>query len=271
MIRRRAALALPALLLLPRAAAALEWRGEAAQGGLLIGRAAPGTRLMLEGRAVRVGSSGEFVLGFGRDHGPEAVLAITPPGGGRPVQQRIAVARRDWDVQHITGLPPAQVTPDAEALARITAERARLAAARALDSALLEFTRGFAWPARGRISGIYGSQRVLNGQPRQPHYGLDVAAPTGTPVAAAAAGRVSLAGDYFFFGRLLVLDHGHGVNTLYAHLSAVDVPEGAAVAAGQRIGAIGATGRVTGPHLHFGLSWYQTWLDPQRLLPVVQG
>jgi murein DD-endopeptidase MepM/ murein hydrolase activator NlpD len=170
-------------------------------------------------------------------------------------------------VQTITGLPPAQVTPDAEALRRITAERERLATARAIDSARTDFAQGFLRPARGRISGVFGSQRVLNGQPRQPHYGYDIAAPVGTAIIAAGAGVVTLSAEFFFFGRIIVIDHGHGVNTLYAHCSAVDVTEGEAVAAGQRIGAIGATGRVTGPHLHFSLSWYQVWLDPGPVLP----
>lgn len=267
--RRLALLGAPALLaaLAPRAARALAWHGEAAQGALLIGRAAPGTRLVLDGRAVRVSPAGDFAFGFGRDHGPRASLAVTRPGAGRAEMRAIEVARRVWDVQHITGLPPAQVTPDEAALARISAERARLAAARATDSALTGFAGGLAWPAHGRISGVYGSQRILNGQPRQPHLGLDLAGPVGTPVAAAAAGRVVLVGDFFFFGKLLVIDHGHGVNTLYAHLSAIDAPEGTEVAQGERIAAIGATGRVTGPHLHFSLSWYQIFLDPQPLLP----
>jgi len=237
------------------------------QGGLVVGRVAPGARVLLDGRALRVGPGGEVAFGFGRDHDADAVLTITPPGG-RPEAERLAIGRRAWDVQHITGLPPAQVTPDAEALRRIQAERARLAAARATHSPRIDFAEGFRRPARGRTSGVFGSQRILNGQPRQPHYGYDIAAPTGTPIHAAAAGVVTLAAEFFFFGRLIVLDHGHGVNTLYAHCSAIDVAEGEAVAAGSRIGAIGATGRVTGPHLHFGLSWYQTWLDPA---PVLAG
>jgi murein DD-endopeptidase MepM/ murein hydrolase activator NlpD len=243
------------------------------QGGFVAGHTAPGTRLALDERAVRVGPRGEFAFGFGRDHGPEAVLTVTPPGAGaaRAEARRLAIARRDWDVQHIPGLPPAQVTPDEAALRRIQAERERLAAARQTDSARTDFVRGLTWPARGRISGVFGSQRVLNGQPRQPHYGFDIAAPVGTPIAAAAGGVVTLAEDFFFFGKLIVLDHGHGVNTLYAHCSAIDVAPGQAVGPGERIGAIGATGRVTGPHLHFSLSWYLTWLDPQPVLPPVQG
>ena len=139
-------------------------------------------------------------------------------------------------------------------------------AIRALESGLTGFAEGFVRPAPGRISGVFGSQRILNGQPRQPHYGLDFAAPTGTPVVSCAAGRVTLADEFHFFGKLIVVDHGHGVNSLYAHLSEIAVREGENITKGQRIGAIGMTGRVTGPHLHFSLSWFQQWLDPQ---PVV--
>jgi murein DD-endopeptidase MepM/ murein hydrolase activator NlpD len=263
-LARRARLTAPALLLARRASAA-EIQGEPAQGALLLGRAAPGTRLTLDGRALRLGADGRFAMGFGRDHAPTATLAATPPGG-RTETRTLAVRRREWDVQHISGLPPAQVTPDETALRRITAERERLGTARAADSPLAYFTEPLAWPARGRISGIFGSQRVLNGQPRQPHYGLDVAGPVGTPISAALGGKVTLSGDFFFFGQLLVIDHGHGVNTLYAHLSERLVPEGATVARAQPIAKMGATGRVTGPHLHFSLSWYQVWLDPQPLL-----
>ncbi|MBS7789182.1 M23 family metallopeptidase [Roseococcus sp. SDR] len=261
-MKRRAALALPALILGAGPARAVEWRGTPQQGALLIGQGAQGQRLALDGQAVRVSPQGFFALGFGRDHGPSATLTVN--GAARS----IAVARREWDVQHITGLPPAQVTPDAAALERIRVERERLAAVRGVDSARTDFAGGLAWPARGRISGVFGSQRVLNGQPRQPHYGLDVAGPVGTPILAAQSGKVTLAADFHFFGKLIVLDHGHGVNTLYAHLSAIEVREGEEVSQGSRIGAMGATGRVTGPHLHFSLSWYRVWLDPQPLLPA---
>ncbi len=261
-MKRRALLATPALLL-ARGAAALEVAPQGlAQGGLVVGRAPPGTRLALDGRALRVSPAGDFAFGFGRDHGEAAVLTVD----GRA--QPLGIARRQWPVQRIDGLPPAQVTPDAAALARIAAEREQLGRARAADSALTGFASALLRPAEGRISGVFGSQRILNGQPRQPHYGYDIAAPVGTPVQAAAAGRVTLSASFFFFGELVVIDHGHGINTLYAHLSRRDVTEGEAVARGGRIGAIGATGRVTGPHLHFSLSWFQTWLDPA---PVLSG
>jgi murein DD-endopeptidase MepM/ murein hydrolase activator NlpD len=266
-LHRRALLALPALLLArPAAAVTFPDRG-LTQGGFVVGQAASGTRLALDGRAMRVAADGAFAFGFGRDHGATSMLSVAQPGQ-RAEERRLAIVRRQWQEQRISGLPPAQVTPDEETLARILRERERLGAARAADSALTGFAQGFIAPATGRISGVFGSRRVLNGQPRQPHYGLDFAVPTGTPMLAAAAGRVTLADSFHFFGDLVVIDHGHGVNTLYAHLSRIDVREGQMVAKGERIALSGATGRVTGPHLHFSLSWYQVWLDPQ---PVVLG
>jgi len=264
---RRALLAAPALLL-PRPAAAVTFpeRG-LTQGGFVVGQAVPGTRLALDGRAVRVSAEGAFAFGFGRDHGAASVLSVTQPGQ-RAEDRRLAIVRRQWQEQRISGLPPAQVTPDEATLARILRERERLGVARATDSALTGFAHGFIAPASGRISGVFGSRRVLNGQPRQPHYGLDFAVPTGTPMLAVAPGRVTLAESFHFFGDLLMIDHGHGVNSLYAHLSRIDVREGQMVGKGERIALSGATGRVTGPHLHFSLSWYQVWLDPQ---PVVLG
>ena len=263
---RRALLAAPALLLARRAAAVSFPDRGLAQGGFVLGQAAPGTRLALDGRAVRVAADGAFAFGFGRDHGAASTLSIAQPGQ-RAEERRLSIARRQWQEQRISGLPPAQVTPDEATLQRILRERERLGAVRATDSALTGFAQGFVAPATGRISGVYGSRRVLNGQPRQPHYGLDFAVPTGTPMLAAAAGRVTLADTFHFFGELVVIDHGHGVNTLYAHLSRIDVREGQMVGKGEPIALSGATGRVAGPHLHFSLSWYQVWLDPQPVVP----
>ncbi|WP_188972481.1 M23 family metallopeptidase [Neoroseomonas lacus] len=264
---RRALLATPALLLArPAAAVTLTERG-LTQGGFVIGQAAPGTRVSLDGRALRVTLQGAFAFGFSRDQGPRAALTIIHPDNRRE-ERRLTVAHRQWQEQRINGLPPAQVTPDPETLQRILREREKLAAVRAVDSPLTGFTEGFIAPAQGRISGVYGSRRILNGQPRQPHYGLDFAVPTGTPLKAVAPGRVTLADSFHFFGNLVVIDHGHGVNSLYAHLSAFDVREGQMVTKGEPVARSGATGRVTGPHLHFSFSWFETFLDPQ---PVVLG
>jgi hypothetical protein len=270
-MKRRWLLASPLSLLAPAAVpttahAAGAWPRDPAQGALLVGRLAPGSQVSLDGRAVSVGPAGEVVIGFGRDAAPQAELRIAEPG--RPPRlERLAIRRRQWQVQHINGLPQAMVTPPDEVVARIQAEQARLNAIRRPDTPITFFAQGMAWPARGRISGVFGSQRILNGQPRAPHLGLDVAIPTGTPIHASMGGRVSLAQDLYFTGNTVVVDHGHGVATLHAHMSRMDVAEGQPVGQGEPLGLSGATGRVTGPHLHFALFWFATPVDPQPLLP----
>lgn len=254
-----------ACLALPTAATALEFEGPLIQGGLAIGRVVPGSAVTVDGRAVRVAEDGRFLIGFGRDTKTSVVRATAPDG--RTTSRTLEVRARAYDVQRIDGLPPGQVTPDPETLKRIEAERRLIVEARAYDRAALDFAAGFAWPAIGRISGVFGSQRILNGEPRAPHLGVDVAAPVGTPVAAAADGVVALAhDDMFFTGKTVVLDHGHGLTSSYAHLSAIAVKPGERVARGQTIGRIGATGRVTGAHLHWGVHLLGVGLDPALLV-----
>ena len=231
------------------------------QGGLAQGRAVPGSRVTLDGKPVKVSPDGRFIIGFARDAAPTARLVVN--GETRELQ----IAQREWDIQRLNGLPPAMVSPNAQQLARIQAEQKRINAARASDAEMPYFAEPFAWPARARISGVYGSQRILNGEPRAPHLGLDIASPTGTPCTAMGGGRVALAENLYFTGNTIILQHGHGLTSLYAHLSEMDVAEGTMVRQGQRIGATGATGRVTGPHLHLGVSWFSTALDPRPLLP----
>jgi murein DD-endopeptidase MepM/ murein hydrolase activator NlpD len=271
-VRRRVLLAAAALLGAgagaPRArgAVALDLRGPLAQGGLVFARAPAGTRAWLDGRALGVGSDGRFVFGFGRDHAEAAELDLRAPDGATTTR-RLAIARRAWDIQRIDGLPPRMVEPGEADLARIKADNAAIAAARARHSPDALWDTDWIWPATGPISGVYGSQRILNGQPRRPHYGVDIAMPVGTPVVAPAPGVVSLASpDMYFTGGTLMLDHGHGVASLYAHLSALDAMPGRRVAKGERIGAIGATGRVTGAHLHWGLTWQSVNVDPAPLV-----
>lgn len=240
--------------------------GKFIQGGLAGGRAPTGARVEIDGRPVRVAADGRFIVGFGRDHPAAAKLRVVR-ADGRVETRALAIEKRRYDVQRIDGLPPAQVTPDPETLKRIEAERDRMRAARGRDLAGLLFGNRFDWPAIGRISGIYGSQRILNGQPRAPHLGLDIAAPTGTEIRAPADGTVALAeDDLFFTGKTVVLDHGHGLTTTYAHMSALAVATGDRVARGQPIGRIGATGRVTGAHLHWGVHWRGVGLDPALLV-----
>ncbi|MBE9604391.1 M23 family metallopeptidase [Acetobacteraceae bacterium H6797] len=266
---RRALLGAGAALALARKAAAapesLAFAREPAQGMLVTGRTAPGTRLALDGRNVRVSPAGDFAFGFGRDAGPQASLHITHPDG-RAETRSLAIHKREWRTQRINGLPERMVTPPDEVMARIRAEQERLNATRRVDTPEAWFAEGFLWPVHGPISGVYGSQRILNGQPRAPHLGLDIAAPTGSTVVAPATARVALVGDLYFTGNTVILDHGHGVATFHAHLSRVDVREGDHLPRGTPFGAVGATGRVTGPHLHLGLFWFSTSLDIQPLL-----
>ena len=246
-------------------ASELQLEGELVQGGLVRGQVAPGSAVYLEGRELRVSADGWFVFGFGRDAAQRAELVVRH-ADGREDRRTLDIGTRTYEVQRIDGLPPRQVTPSAEDLARIQADAELIEAAKARDSDGLGFTQEVAWPALGPISGIYGSQRILNGEPRAPHRGVDVAAPAGTPVAAMASGVVSLAEpDLYFTGGTVMLDHGHGLHSIYAHLQDVLVELGQQLAQGTPLGTIGATGRATGPHLHWGIYWFDQAVDPALL------
>lgn len=247
-------------------AGTLSLDGPIEQGGLVHGRTEPGAKVMLDGRAVRVAPDGSFIFGFGRDAPEKATLDIEFPGGSRE-HRDLDVAARHYEIQRINGLPQQQVTPDPALVERIKRENAEIISARETSSDLLFFEAKLRWPVTGPISGVYGSQRILNGEPRQPHFGVDVAAPKGTPIDAAAAGTVTLAAhDLFLTGNTVVIDHGYGLSTTYQHMDSIAVTAGQHVSAGQVIGTVGATGRVTGPHLHWAMNWYEVRLDPALLV-----
>jgi murein DD-endopeptidase MepM/ murein hydrolase activator NlpD len=269
-LRHAAALGL-AIWATPCAAGTLNLEGAFTQGGLVRGKTESGATVNLDGRAVRVAPDGSFVLGFGREAPAEAILDVAFPDGSRE-RRALAIAARQYDVQRIDGLPPQQVTPDAATQERIDRERALIAAARKADSDLIFFEEPLRWPALGPISGVYGSQRILNGEPRAPHMGVDIAAARGTPVVAAAAGSVTLAErGLFFTGGTVIIDHGYGLATTYQHMDRVDVTVGQHVDTGATIGTVGATGRVTGPHLHWSLNWYDVRLDPMLAAGPIPG
>ncbi len=260
---------LPVLLIiwsLPAFAEAPILTGDFVQGGLVHGHVVPGTKVEFDGRTVRIGPDGTFIIGFGRDFPRTAQLYWRAPKGKRQ-SQTLKIKARKYKVQRIDGLPPKMVTPPKKVLARIRRENKGIAAVRRLDSPTPWFDSGFAWPLKGRISGVYGSQRVLNGKPRRPHYGLDIAAKTGSPVHASTDGKVALAeADLYYTGGTVMLDHGHGLTSVYSHLHSVTVKTGQFVRRGQQIGTLGATGRATGPHLDWRLNWFQQRLDPALLL-----
>jgi len=254
------------LLAIPAHANEVTLTGRMVQGGLVTGRVPAGTGVVFGSRSLRVGEDGTFLLGFGRDT-TRASLALTYPDG-RSETRTLTIARRDWLIQRVDGLPQQTVTPDEAELQRIRDDAALAAEARKRDSAEPLFGAGFIWPVIGPISGVYGSQRILNGQPRTPHYGVDIAVPTGTPVKAAADGVASLVhADMFLTGQTVILDHGFGLSTVYVHMSAISVTPGQRVKQGEIIGKVGATGRATGPHLHWGMNLFDVRLDPALLVP----
>lgn len=253
------------------AQAATELPARIAQGDLVIGRAAPGSQVAYGERSLRVDEQGRFVFGVGRDETGPVRLVVVGPDGAMETLQR-TVEPRDWQVERVDGVPQATVSPPPEIAERIAREQARVAAARERDDARSDFAAGFRWPVTGRVSGVYGSQRIYNGEPRSPHSGLDVAARAGTPLRAPAPGVVTFAdpGLYLTGGTVLV-DHGHGVSSNFLHLSRIDVAVGDRVEAGQVIGAVGATGRATGPHMHWGMNWFGVRVDPQRLVDPAEN
>jgi len=245
--------------------------GSLIQSGLLHGRVTPGTKVYLGKRQLRVTPQGDFICGFGRDAQPQQTLTLINPDGSREKQQ-ITLAQRHYDIQRINGISKKMMHPSKTALKRISQEAQLVAAARKTDSNRFDFQHAFIWPVIGRISGVYGSQRVLNGEPRRPHFGIDIAAPKGTTVKAPAGGVVTLAHPGMFFsGKTLIIDHGYGLSSSFLHLSKILVKVGETVVQGQPIAEVGATGRVTGPHLDWRINWFEQRLDPALFVPPMAG
>ncbi|MBW8312788.1 MAG: M23 family metallopeptidase [Rhizobium sp.] len=269
MSRRPARSALLAWLLLalaPAGHAATQLPGRVSQGDLVLGRTTPGSQVAYGERSLRVDAQGRFVFGVGRDEtGPVRLTVLHADGRMETVES--PVQPRQWKIERVDGVPQSTVTPSPEIAARIAREQAEVSAARARDDARSDFAAGFRWPVTGRVSGVYGSQRIYNGEPRSPHSGLDVAAKAGTPLHAPAPGVVTFAKpELYLTGGTVLVDHGHGVSSNFLHLSRIDVKVGDRVDAGQVIGLVGATGRATGPHMHWGMNWFDVRVDPQTLL-----
>jgi len=237
------------------------------QGELVIGHAPRGAKLEFAGRRLRVGDDGVFVFGLDRD-APAQVTLNVRYSDGKAHKVQLKVAKREYHIEHVEGLPQKTVTPDPETAKRIEREQARVAEARKHDDAHLDFLAGFALPVDGaRVSGVYGSQRVDNGTPKAPHMGLDMAVPEGTPIHAPASGVVSFAeSGLVLTGGTVLIDHGYGLSSSFLHMSRIDVKIGDRIERGQVIGAAGMTGRATGPHVHWGFNWFDVRLDP-ALLP----
>ena len=259
----------PYLIAAPARAAGEQvvFEGEFQQGGLVLGRTDPKTIVEFGGRKVRVSPDGIFLFGFGRDAPKTAELKLHYPDGSEDVQV-FDIAQRTYKEQRLDGLPPKMVTPPKDVLDHIRADNVKIGKVRKRDTPETWFLTGWIWPADGPVTGVYGSRRILNGEPRRPHFGHDIAGPTGSPVVAPADGVVALAETGMYYtGGTVFLDHGHGLTTAFLHMSEVLVKPGQFVKQGDRIGLIGATGRVTGPHLDWRVNWFNTRLDPAFLLP----
>ncbi len=239
----------------------LAFGGALKQGGLVIGTAR-GASVKVDGVEVDVSPAGVFAFGLGYDQTrPTSVEAKFPDG--KIALREVLPGVRKYDVQRVDGLPQDSVTPPPETRRRIERENAMVAAARMRSTAATDFVRPFDWPVKGIVSGWYGSQRIDNGTPMSPHFGIDIAAPPNSPIHAPADGVVSLAEpDFYLTGGTTVIDHGHGVSTVYIHQNELKVAVGASVKRGELIGLVGMKGRATGPHLHWGMNWFQMRLDP---------
>ena len=246
----------------------LQLKGDFIQGGLVFGIvSSAASKLFLDDRVVPTAMNGIFILGFDRDAPAQMKLRMLDSKDFEQCSQQIQIEKRQYQVQEINGLPHQQVYPNAAALKRIRLESAEVREARAYLDQRIDFMAGFDWPVIGPISGVYGSQRVLNGEPRRPHYGIDIAVPVGTPVFAPAAGKVTLRHpDMYFSGGTIILDHGLGLSSSFLHLHEILVRRGQTVRKGEIIGSVGATGRATGPHLDWRMYWQGAYIDPQRLV-----
>ncbi|PAY02861.1 peptidase [Pseudoalteromonas sp. HM-SA03] len=247
-------------------AEALELKGNLTQGGLVVGKLENATEIKLNETELKRSKDGYFVFGFGRDAELNHILSWQSDDGQKH-RQAIVITKRDYDIDKITGVAKKYVSPPDSVLKRIREEAQAVSKARQGNSDLLFFKDPVFRPAKGRISGVYGSQRYFNGEPKRPHFGLDIANKTGEPVLAPVSGKVVFANpDLYYSGGTLIIDHGHGITSTYIHLSKLDVKVGDTVKTGDKIAEIGATGRVTGPHLDWRFNWFGERLDPALLM-----
>ena len=244
---------------------AVEFKGKFIQGHYIVGVTDPSSKIIIDKKNVKVSEDGYFVFGIDRDR--KFDLTITKINNGKKEKIIKKVLKRKYNIQRIDGLEESKVTPPESVYKRIKKENNKNGEARAINSDLPFFKNRFIMPVEGIISGVYGSQRILNGKPRWPHYGIDIAAKKGTMIKSSGSGVVTMAeDDLYYTGGTIIMDHGHGISTIYSHLETVLVSVGDKINKGDLIGTVGSTGRSTGPHLDFRVNWFQTRLDPMSIL-----
>ena len=244
---------------------AVEFKGKFLQGHFIVGITDPNAKILVGKKEVKVSKDGYFVFGLDRDRKFDLIITKIIDGKKEAITKQ--VLKRKYNIQRIDGLEESKVTPPESVYKRIKKENNAIGEARAIDSDLLFFKEKFIMPVEGIISGVYGSQRILNGKPRWPHYGIDIAAKQGTMIKSSGSGVVTMAeDDLYYTGGTIIMDHGHGISTIYSHLENVLVSIGDQINQGDVIGTVGSTGRSTGPHLDFRINWFQTRLDPMSVL-----
>ena len=244
---------------------AIEFKGKFLQGHYIIGITDPSAKIIIDKKNVKVSNDGYFVFGIDRDRKFDLIITKIINGKKEKIVKKIL--KRKYNIQRIDGLEESKVTPPESVYKRIREENNKIGEARAINSDLSFFKNQFIMPVEGIISGVYGSQRILNGKPRWPHYGIDIAAKKGTLIKSSGSGVVTMAeDDLYYTGGTIIMDHGHGISTIYSHLETVIVSIGDKINKGDIIGTVGSTGRSTGPHLDFRLNWFQTRLDPMSIL-----
>ena len=245
---------------------AVEFIGDFKQGSFILGKTDPNSKVYIDNRKVRVSTDGYFAFGLDRDRKNNVLIKVKNGKETKLIEKK--VFKRKYKIQRIDGLPPKQVTPPPEVYERIKKDNILIGKARAIDSKLVFFKDKFIYPIdKYIITGVYGSQRILNGKPRRPHYGIDFHAPEGTPVKSMMDGTVTLVeNDMYFTGGTIIFDHGHGVSTLYMHMKDINVKKGQKVKKGEVVGTLGQSGRATGPHLDIRRNWFEVKLDPATIL-----
>ena len=247
---------------------AVEFKGKFEQGSFIIGKVKNKSEIQIDNRNIRVSKDGYFAFGLDRDRKNNVIIKIHQNGNTKVIEKKIL--KRDYKIQRIDGLPKKQVTPPPEVYERIKKDNTLIGKARSINTSYDYFKNKFINPIdKYIITGVYGSQRILNGKPRRPHYGIDFHAPEGTPVKAMMDGKITLAEkDMYFTGGTIIFDHGHGISTLYMHMKNISVEVGQMVKKGDVVGTLGKSGRATGPHLDIRLNWFEVKLDPASVLKL---